>query len=92
MVSFSSLFVAVAAVAGVLAAPANSTGGFELLARGGTPSATGTHNGYYYSWWTDNAAQATYTNGNAGSYTITWSGGNGNLVGGKGWNPGTSSR
>ncbi|KAK7023692.1 hypothetical protein VNI00_016575 [Paramarasmius palmivorus] len=42
--------------------------------------------------WTDGAAQATYTNGNSGSYTLTWSGNNGNLVGGKGWNPGSSSR
>ena len=48
-------------------------------------SATGTHNGFYYSWWTDNGAQATYTNGPAGQYSITWGTG-GNLVGGKGWN------
>lgn len=52
-------------------------------------SATGTHNGFYYSWWTDNGAQATYTNGPAGQYSITWGTG-GNLVGGKGWNPGTA--
>ncbi|KIM25623.1 glycoside hydrolase family 11 protein [Serendipita vermifera MAFF 305830] len=92
MVSFSSLFVAIAAVAGAYAAPANTTEGYELMARAGTPSSSGTNNGYFYSWWTDGAAQATYTNGGGGQYTITWSGNNGNLVGGKGWNPGTTSR
>ncbi|KAI6270113.1 Endo-1,4-beta-xylanase 4 [Pyricularia oryzae] len=61
----------------------------DLHARGGTPSSTGTHDGFYYSWWTDNGAQATYTNNAGGSYSITWSG-NGNLVGGKGWNPGSA--
>ena len=73
-----------ATVGGVLAAPAEDS---TLSPRGGTPSSTGRHNGYYYSWWTDNSAQATYTNGAGGSYSVSWSG-NGNLVGGKGWNPG----
>jgi endo-1,4-beta-xylanase len=51
MVSFSWLVVAVTSVAGVLATPVNVTEGFvELIARGGTPSSTGTSNGYYYSW------------------------------------------
>ncbi|KAF9530414.1 glycoside hydrolase family 11 protein [Crepidotus variabilis] len=92
MVSFSSLAFAATTIAGVLAIPTNSTEGFGLVARGGTPSSTGTSNGYYYSWWTDGAAQATYTNGGGGQYTLSWSGNNGNLVGGKGWNPGSSSR
>ncbi|KAI5779947.1 family 11 glycosyl hydrolase [Peziza echinospora] len=87
MVSFTSLLTAVClATAGVLAAPSN-----EISPRAGTPSATGTNNGFYYSWWTDNGAQATYTNGPGGQYSITWSG-SGNLVGGKGWNPGTNTR
>lgn len=94
MVSFTSLLVAVSAISGVFAAPnvavAKRSPG-ALSERGGTPSATGTHNGFYFSWWTDNGAQATYTNGPAGQYSITWSG-NGNLVGGKGWMPGTSNR
>jgi endo-1,4-beta-xylanase len=94
MVSFSSLVLAAAAVTGAVAIPTNATSGegFGLLARGGTPSSTGTSGGYYYSWWTDGAAQATYTNGGGGQYTLTWSGGNGNLVGGKGWNPGSNGR
>ncbi|KAF9442977.1 glycoside hydrolase family 11 protein, partial [Macrolepiota fuliginosa MF-IS2] len=94
MVSFSRLALFAAAVTGAVALPTNATEGegFGLLSRGGTPSATGTSNGYYYSWWTDGAAQATYTNGGGGQYSLSWSGNNGNLVGGKGWNPGTNGR
>lgn len=91
MVSFSSLFVALSAVAGALAAPSPNAAALILAERAGTPSATGTHDGYYFSWWTDNGADATYTNGPGGQYSIRWSG-NGNLVGGKGWNPGTNNR
>jgi len=92
MVSFKSFVVAATAAAGVLAAPSfNATEGTFLSARGGTPSSAGTHDGYYYSWWTDNAGQATYTNLAQGQYSLSWSG-NGNLVGGKGWNPGYSGR
>jgi len=94
----TSLFLALSAVVGALAVPVtepvasnNETEFWDLLSRrGGTPSATGTNNGFYYSWWTDGAGDATYTNGAGGSYTLTWSGGRGNLVGGKGWNPGSA--
>nr|CDS82489.1 glycoside hydrolase family 11 enzyme [uncultured eukaryote] len=91
MVSFSSIALATAAIAGAVALPTNSTESL-LARRAGTPSSAGTHSGYYYSWWTDNAGQATYTNLNGGQYSLSWSGNNGNLVGGKGWNPGTASR
>ncbi|ESK83352.1 xylanase a [Moniliophthora roreri MCA 2997] len=93
MVSFSWLIAAAATVAGVIATPVNVMEGLgELVARSGTPNSTGISNGYYYSWWTDGAASATYTNGGGGQYTLTWSGNNGNLVGGKGWNPGNAGR
>ncbi|GKT43552.1 endo-1,4-beta-xylanase B [Colletotrichum spaethianum] len=81
MVSFSSLVVTLTAFAGALAAPG------ELLKRQSTPSSTGTHNGYYYSFWTDGGSQVTYTNGAGGQYSVVWQSG-GNFVGGKGWNPG----
>ncbi|KAF7551665.1 hypothetical protein G7046_g7652 [Stylonectria norvegica] len=84
MVAFNSFFAGLVLVAGVLSAPSDL---HMLGKKSGTPSSTGTNNGYYYSWWTDNGADATYTNGPGGQYSITWSNG-GNLVGGKGWNPG----
>ena len=92
MVLFTSLLGACVAITGVFAAPANITDGegdtfFELLRRQSTPSGTGRHNGYYYSWWTDGASPVTYTNGAGGSYSVEWQSG-GNFVGGKGWNPG----
>ena len=81
MVSFTQLFTALTAVAGTLAAP-------NLLEpRQNTPNGEGTHDGYFYSWWSDGASPATYTNLAGGSYSVTWQSG-GNLVGGKGWNPG----
>ncbi|TEA22086.1 Endo-1,4-beta-xylanase B [Colletotrichum sidae] len=85
MVSFSSLLVAFTAATGAFALP-----GDHLFKRQSTPSSTGTHNGYYYSWWTDGGSQVTYTNGPGGQYSVNWQSG-GNFVGGKGWNPGGPS-
>ncbi|KAF4993126.1 hypothetical protein FDECE_13506 [Fusarium decemcellulare] len=84
MVSFSYLLAAVSAFTSVLAVPTAENA--ELSKR--TPSSTGTHGGYYYSFWTDNPNTVTYTNQNGGSFSVQWSGNNGNFVGGKGWNPG----
>ncbi|TGO16395.1 hypothetical protein BPAE_0500g00010 [Botrytis paeoniae] len=87
MVSYKALLTTLAAVTRVLAYPANSS--LELVDRSGTPSSTGTSGGYYYSFWTDGGADVTYTNGAGGEYKLQWSG-DGNLVGGKGWNPGSA--
>lgn len=95
MVAFaSSLLLALSTVTAVFASPLQIIQNLEerdanLTARAGTPSATGTHNGFYYSWWTDGGSDVTYTNGNAGSYSVNWKTG-GNFVGGKGWNPGNT--
>ncbi|KAF2734942.1 endo-1,4-betaxylanase [Polyplosphaeria fusca] len=92
MVNFSSLFVACSAIVSTLAAPtelAKRSEGTVLDPRAGTPSSTGTHNGFYYSWWTDGGSDVTYTNGAGGSFSVKWGGGGGNFVGGKGWNPGS---
>ncbi|KAK2763768.1 hypothetical protein FQN54_009385 [Arachnomyces sp. PD_36] len=82
MVSFSSIFVGFSAIAGIFAQPAE-----PLPRRDGTPPSSGMNNGFYYNWWTDGAADVTYTNGPGGQYSVEWSG-DGNFVGGKGWNPG----
>jgi endo-1,4-beta-xylanase len=88
MVTFSSLAVAACAVIGALSAPNEiSKRDPGLLMERATPSSTGTHNGFYYSFWTDGGSDVTYTNGAGGSYSVTWASG-GNFVGGKGWNPG----
>ncbi|KAL4877860.1 glycosyl hydrolases family 11-domain-containing protein [Aspergillus karnatakaensis] len=96
MVSFSALFVALTAALSAFAAPAPAPAAdlsvrdpnTHLLERS-TPSSTGWHNGYYYSFWTDGGGDVTYTNTNGGSYTVQWSN-VGNFVGGKGWNPGST--
>jgi endo-1,4-beta-xylanase len=56
-----------------------------------TSNQTGTHNGYYYTYWKDTGS-ATMTLGSGGNYAVNWNLGSGNFVGGKGWNPGSSSR
>ncbi|MEU3452312.1 glycoside hydrolase family 11 protein [Micromonospora sp. NPDC006766] len=53
-----------------------------------TSNSTGTHNGYFYSYWKDNG-NVTMTMGAGGQYSVQWSNMN-NMVVGKGWNPGSS--
>jgi endo-1,4-beta-xylanase len=53
-----------------------------------TSNSTGTHNGFFYSYWKD-SGNVTMTLGAAGQYSVQWSGIN-NTVVGKGWNPGSS--
>jgi endo-1,4-beta-xylanase len=92
MVNILSLFVGALAITGAVAAPAVST--TDLIAldkRQSTPNNQGTHDGFFFSWWSDGGAAATYTNQAAGRYTVRWSNG-GNLVGGKGWKPGVNAR
>ena len=81
MVSFTYVLAAVSAFTSVLAAPA------EIIRR--TPSSTGNHGGYWYSFWTDNPNSVTYTNQNGGQFSVQWNG-NGNFVGGKGWSTGAA--
>ncbi|KAJ8516254.1 hypothetical protein ONZ45_g6416 [Pleurotus djamor] len=89
MVALTSLLVTVTAALSTLAFPSNST---ELYRRAATPNSQGTHSGFFYSWWSDGQGDVTYTNLNGGQYSVEWSGDRGNLVGGKGWNPGTNNR
>ncbi|KAJ4302467.1 hypothetical protein N0V88_002612 [Collariella sp. IMI 366227] len=89
MVNFSSLFFAASAAVLAIAAPGEMPGMSINKRQTLTSSATGTHNGYYYSFWTDGSPNVRYTNEAGGQYSVSWSG-NGNWVGGKGWNPGTA--
>ena len=48
---------------------------------------TGTHDGFYYSFWKD-SGNANFTLQPGGRYQSQWNSGTNNWVGGKGWNPG----
>ncbi|KAH8172641.1 glycosyl hydrolases family 11 domain-containing protein [Sarocladium implicatum] len=84
MVQLTKIAFAALAATGAVAAPAEKR-------QQGTPSSTGQHGGYYYSWWTDGASPVTYENLDGGGYRVNWQSG-GNFVGGKGWNPGNAER
>jgi endo-1,4-beta-xylanase len=88
MVSFKSLLVATSAALTAMALPnfANNT----LSRRQTVSSGTGNINGYFYSLWTQANTGATMDVG-TGSYSLSWQTSSQNVVGGVGWNPGSSS-
>ncbi|KAF9029746.1 glycosyl hydrolases family 11-domain-containing protein [Panaeolus papilionaceus] len=83
-----SLAVFVASISACAASPALS----RLATRAITPSSTGVHDGFFYSWWTDGMGNATYKNGPGGSYSVDWTNSQGNFFGGKGWSPASATR
>lgn len=84
-------FISLAA-AGIFAnASPRSQEPFRVQKRQATPIGTGTHDGFFYSWWSDGGSPVNYTNLEGGSYRVEWESG-GNFVGGKGWNPGLTQR
>ncbi|ODM18627.1 putative endo-1,4-beta-xylanase B [Aspergillus cristatus] len=88
MVAFSFLVFALSAIS-AFAAPGDNSALVQLAKRAITSSETGTNNGYYYSFWTDNGGDVSYNNGNGGQYSVEWKN-CGNFVAGKGWNPGSA--
>jgi hypothetical protein len=46
---------------------------------------------FFNSFWTDGKSNVNYKNLANGQFTVTWDKG-GNFVGGKGWNPGSTSK
>ncbi|GIE99828.1 glycoside hydrolase family 11 protein [Paractinoplanes rishiriensis] len=76
--------VALAAGATVFAAP----NAFAEADRTLTANATGTHNGYYFSFWKD-SGNASMTLRADGRYSSSWDRSTNNWVGGKGWATGT---
>ncbi|MBB2946647.1 endo-1,4-beta-xylanase [Actinoplanes lutulentus] len=74
-----AMAVSAVAVAGVAHAEADRTV---------SSNTTGTHNGYYFSFWKD-SGDASMTLLADGRYTSRWSNSTNNWVGGKGWATGT---
>jgi len=54
-----------------------------------TGNSTGTHNGYFFSFWQE-ASGGSMTLKSGGSYSATWNQAARNIVVGKGWKPGSS--
>ena len=74
---------AVVAVAGTMTA----TNAYAEADRTLTSNLTGTHNGYYFSFWKD-SGNASMTLRADGRYTSSWDRSTNNWVGGKGWDTG----
>ncbi|CAG8740672.1 96_t:CDS:2, partial [Acaulospora colombiana] len=97
MVSITKLILAATSIVGTVAV-AVPTGVIErymedsglLQARAPATITIGDPIGFPYYWWTDGTGSANFTNGPGGQFSVTWSGGH--FIGGKGWNPGSSSR
>lgn len=77
----------VIAAASLLISPAASAQSQQVC-----NNSTGTHNGYFYTYWKDGGTGC-MTLGSGGNYSINWNlGGGRNLVVGKGWATGSTSR
>ena len=75
----------------LLAAAAIGLSATGLQAQTITTNQTGSHGGYFYTYWKD-TGYASMTLGSGGNYAVSRNLGSGNFVGGKGWSTGSSSR
>ncbi|TGJ88472.1 hypothetical protein E0Z10_g318 [Xylaria hypoxylon] len=92
MISFTSISLAAAAFICAAMAVPTTVNGTDLQAlhdRSLTSSQTGSHGGFYYSFWTDGGGSVAYDNRDAGTYHVVWKD-VGNWVGGKGWATGSA--
>lgn len=88
MFTFASILLAGSAVSGVFAAPRANQG--AKLNQRSTPNGQGTgSDGFFWSSWSDGTDQMTFTNGDDGQYSVSWSG-SGDIVVGKGWETGSA--
>lgn len=87
MVNHSTFTLALSVISAVFAAPSQDLPDFSEIIHRDTPQGTGMNNGFFYSCWSDGGSFS-YNNLEGGRYTVKWSSGSGNLVVGKGWNPG----
>jgi endo-1,4-beta-xylanase len=77
MVAFSSIVLALTSATTALASPlglvleAEKRDAAALDTRS-TPAGTGTNNGFFYSFWTDNKGSVNYNNGAAGKVCCTF--------------------
>ena len=89
MMSFVDLFMAILVILVVAAAPTGNTHQKSIEKRQSVRPGTGTSNGFFYSFWKDNAGSVTYSNHAGGGYSVTWNN-VGNFVAGKGWKTGSA--
>jgi endo-1,4-beta-xylanase len=85
LLSVAVLIILIAAMFSIPAAAANLAEADKTV----TSNSTGTHNGYYYTFW-EQASGGSMTLGAGGNYSATWNTGAQNIVVGKGWNPGSN--
>lgn len=69
MVSATSLFVALTAAVGSLATPSADA---PAIHKRQVAPGEGTHDGYFYSHWTDGGGSIQYYNQEGGGYTVDW--------------------
>ncbi|KAK0618986.1 glycoside hydrolase, partial [Immersiella caudata] len=90
MITLKTFLLATAAT--VLAAPLSPLEQPSPLSRRSKAPGTGTHSGFFYSFWSDGGGgPVSYDNGPGGSYSVTWKNCS-NFVAGKGWTPGVQDR